>query len=472
MSEHDDTERGESLDRARSRLGAAELEVYDQLIEELDAISPDRPQSALERIGRALDDLPEDASAHLRGAVLAERADWRLDADRVQPARGDVEAALEAGWRPAEVHVTGGWASYELDRPGEARDHFDAALEVDPDRVSALQGRSLALKDIDELELARADLTHALQLAPEDAQLYSLRAEVLAGLGELDRAERDVEQAMELAPRAPDYALDRARLSMVRADTERALEAVDRALQRGETLEGLLLRSHLHRSAGREERARRDALRASNAYPDRAFAFVQLAQIELSRDHVDLAERAADRAVALDAKLPDAYMVRGLVRQKRGRREAASSDLERAREAPAELPMFLLGSFYDVFSVGQFDQSIMDLLGGAGDASAERPGPADLGGLDPGDLMGELFDDSGDLDDRFRPAFEMAMDNAPDLLDQLPDELVEQVGPIDEGRLESLSEMSPEEMEQRLRRLYQWLDAGPDGSDEGAGGTS
>ncbi|MFB6263444.1 MAG: tetratricopeptide repeat protein [Bradymonadaceae bacterium] len=469
MSDRVDTERGEPFERAISRLDESQTERYDRLVASLEPGSSADRHRAHRELDEAIDDLEgRDRDRLLRGALLARRAEIRLDRDRVQGARSDVDEAIDCGWRSIEVHVTGGWANYDLDRPGAAREHFQTVLEVDPDRVSALTGRSLALIEIEELELARADLTHALKLEPDNAELYSLRAEVLAGLNELDRAERDVEQAMELARGDPEYALDRARLAMVRARTDRALEAVERALDREETLEGLLLRSHLHRIADRDARARRDAIHACNAYPDRAFAFVQLAQIELGRGELQLAERAAERAVALDAKLPDAYMVRGLVRRTAGRDEQARSDLERAREASSELPMFLLGSFYDVLPVGHLDPSMMDMVGEMMDGTAGGPGGG-LGGMDPADLMGQMFDESGQIDERFRPAFEMALDNAPDLFDQLPDELVDQLGGVDEEKLESLSDMSSEEMEQRLRTFYEWLDDDSDGSEPPGG---
>ncbi|MFW6330645.1 MAG: tetratricopeptide repeat protein, partial [Gemmatimonadota bacterium] len=208
---------------------------------------------------------------------------------------------MEHGWDGAEVFDAAGWASYGLDRPESAREHFDEALERDPDQVSSLMGRALALIEIDDLDHARSDLTHALNIESNDPELYALRGEVSVRMAQFEQAERDLSQARQLAPAESDYALQLARLLMVQGRAEEASEVIDAAVDDEATaLEALLLRSHIHLLGGRAEEARADAIRASNNFPDEAFAFVQLAHVQLAGGQSNLALKAAERAVELD----------------------------------------------------------------------------------------------------------------------------------------------------------------------------
>jgi tetratricopeptide (TPR) repeat protein len=462
-------------------------ERYEAILDELEPLAEHKPEQALDYVNQILGHIPDDDSYdRLRGALLAQRASLELDVGRDASAREDVERALELGWHDLEAHVTAGWAHYATDRTGRARDYFDDAIEVDPDHVPALTGRALALMEIDELELALADLTHALHLSPDDPELHSLRGEVHVRRQELDRAEDDIRKARQLAPGDPEYALASARLMTVQGETDEAREAIEAAIHQEAGLESLLLYSYLLLLGGEGEEARRYAIRASNQYPDEAFAFVQLVHVELAEGNVSLAKKAADRAVKLDPSLPDGYMVRGATLQMMGDREEAREDMERARQAPAELPMFLLGEFYEEFETSGFHRSMMDLLeqysaSPAGETSAETeagagagPGmpPPGMGDMDPASMMGEMFDESGELDDRVKPLLEMALKNAPNILEQMPSSMLERFGGIDPDRLEDIdfSELDSDDIEAQMKQLHQMLESGQNPFDLFGGG--
>jgi len=459
------------------RLPDDQRDQYDQIVAELDPyIESGTPGPALEKLERILGSIPDDSDHELlRAGLIAERADLELDIDRDESALEDVERALDAGWENADTYATGGWARFAMGRTGAAKDDFDRALELDGDHVSALTGRSLALLEIEEYDLARSDLTHAINLDGQNPELYALRGEAYIGLRELEKAERDTRSARERAPRDPDYALSLARLKLVQGEADEAAEVIDTAIDEEDApLDALLLRSHLSMLAGDKEAARQDAIRASNQYPDEAFAFVQLVHVQLAEGNLSLAKKAADRAVRLDPSLPDAYVVRGTVLRMQGDVEAAQDDLERAHQAPAELPMFLLGSFYDVLEANDFNPSIRDLLDqytsmyepeteAGGDVPHGAP-PGGFDDFDPSDVMERIFDDSGELDDRLEPFLEMAMQNAPNILQNLPSDLVQGLGGVDPSELDDvdLSEMSKGELEQQLERVYEMMQSGQD----------
>jgi len=78
--------------------------------------------------------------------------------------------------------------------------------------------------------------------------------------------------------------------------------------------------------------------------------------------------------------------------------------------------------------------------------------------------MERMFDDSGELDDRLEPFLEMAMQNAPNILQNLPSDLVQGLGGVDPSELDDvdLSEMSKGELEQQLERVYEMMQSGQD----------
>lgn len=446
-------------------LPEGQREQYRQINDELARMTASQ---AVDHLDGILGHIPDDDEhTLLRAGLVAERADLRLEMGHLSDAWDDVQSALEAGWTAPDTYSLAGWIAYTDDRPGRAREQFDRALEADGDLVSALMGRGLALMEDDELELARSDLSHALRLDPENPELYSLRGEVYLGLRDLEQAERDVRKARELDADDPEYGIALARMLMVRGETDEALEVIEDLIDEEDPeLEPLLMRSHLRLISGDSETARRDAIRASNHYPDEAFAFVQLAHSQLADGNLSLALKAAERAVRLDSSLPDGYMVRGTARQMNGQPEKAQEDLERAGQAPAELPMFLLGPFYDVLEAGGYHQSMRDLLRQyrqmySGEAGATG-GPGEMPGMDPEEMMGQIFDESGELDERVKPFLEMAVQNAPSILKNLPPGLLKGMGGLDADRLEEmdLSNLSSDEIESQMKQIYKMFQSG------------
>jgi tetratricopeptide (TPR) repeat protein len=443
-------------------------------------------KKALSSLDSILSNVPDAADYQLlRAALLALRADVYLDMGEPSRAIEDARAAIEGGWRKPQAFDAAGWANYSLDRPEAARDWFNRAIEADPDQISSLMGRALALIDVDEYDHARSDLTHAIKIEGGDAELYALRADVFVRMSKFEQAERDLVQARELEPGQPDYALQLARLMMVQGRSEEAAEVIDEAVEAEETaLEALLLRSHIHLLGGRNKEARADAIRASNNFPDEAFAFVQLAHVQLASGKSNLALKAAERAVELDPSLSDSYMVRGATRHMRGESEGAREDFERAHQAPAELPMFLLGPCYGTLEKAGFQTSMRDMLsryseavtadaqsgqpGVGGGEAGENAGKPPFGSFDPMSLLGQVFDDSGKMKGRFKPFLEMAMKNAPNILKNVPPSLLKNVGGLDPSQLENLdlSEMSSEQMEAQMRQFYEMMQSGENPFDE------
>ncbi len=470
--------------------------MWEQLNAELEPlVTGGAMRQAIERLTAALGMMGSgDETATLRARVLTRRGECLLDLDRADEALEDALQSMELAGRTFENCGLAGWASYHLDEIGRAGEYFDEALEDEPDDVELLTGRALVAMERDDLERARSDLSRALNRDADAAEVLGLRGEVHLEMGDLEAAARDLERAFEQAPQEPEYALMLARLYMVQGETAKALGVIDHAVDEDEdfALEALLLRSHIHRISKDSAAARSDAIRASNLYPDEAFAFVQLAHVQLGQDKLALAKKAAERAVLLDPSLPDSYMVRAAAHKMAGDEEQARQDFERGSQAPPELPMFLMGPAYKAVRVPPmgldpsifeafeeemgskgFDPSAFaEAFGAAGGQGAGGPGAGSMpGGMDPMNMLGKIFDDSGNIRGPFKPIFKMAFKNAPKIVENLPPGLL---GDIDKEELEKIdfSELSPEEMEERMRRFYQMMQSGagpfsPDDDDSG-----
>src|SRR5690554_3017399 len=451
--------------------------MWTQLEAELAPLIEDgAPHQAITRLSAMIETMgpgAEDPGARteddlLRGRFLSRRAELYLDLEEVDDALSDAQAAWKAGWRDGATMAVAGWSSYQLDEPEAALAYFNEAIARKEGDPGMLMGRALVSVELEDYEEARADLTLVLASDGENAEILALRGEVHLRLSELQAAERDLKAARAIDAEDPDYALAMARLHMLRGQVDDALILLDIAVGEGTdmALEAILMRSHLRLTRGEQQLAREDALRASNIYPDEAFAFVQLANVQLADGKLAAGKKAAERAVMLDPSLPDAYAVRGAALQMSGETEAAMADLERASSAPAELPMFLLGPAYDSVEMPSMDSSLFEMLGEGFDPSklADAFGKGGAGGPkmpggDPMGMLDQLFDESGNIRRAFKPIFEMAVKQAPNLMKNLPKSML---GDIDEEQLKKmdLSNLSADQLEAQMRDFYTMMKSG------------
>jgi tetratricopeptide (TPR) repeat protein len=417
-----------------------------------------------------------DLDEAIKAELYVRRGELRIDVEENQQAIEDIRLAFELGASGAAPNGVAAWAFYNMEKFEAARRHFEQALAEAPDEIELLIGHALVLQELDELEHARADLSHAIHVEPTNAELFAMRSEVHLRMKDLAAAERDIRQARELDPEDPDYALTLARLLMVTGNLTGALEVADEAVGPGSdfSLEAILLRSHLRLLSGMSREARNDAMRASNRYSDEAFAFVQLAHVQLAEGNVTLATKAAERAVKLDPSLPDSYLVRGAALQMSGKQDEAREDFQRARQAPAELPMFLLGPAYELLDASGLNMNILDMLDdqaqGGFDPSrldeafqgfAGMPGMGP-GGLDPMAMLGQIFDETGSIRGPLKPFFEMAFKNAPKIMQNMPPGLLSNLGGFDPNQLKDLdlSNLSSEQIEEQMRQFYKMMQSG------------
>jgi tetratricopeptide (TPR) repeat protein len=448
---------------------------------------------AIARIDMILQSIPTDQSNRmLRAAFLAKRGEIYLEGDYNEEAEEDLRHAVHNGIKTPELFAMLGWTHYHMDQADKAREWFDRAVEGNGGDESALMGRALVLQELDELDAARDDLTLALKQATKRAELYAMRSEVYARQSDIEGAERDIKAARAADPQDTDYAIAHARIMTAMGKPRLALDTVEEALKRVEApaLEELLLRSHLRLINGEIEKARQDALTATKSFSDEAFAFVQLAQIQLSDGQIDEALKSARRAVELDDELPDAFLVRGAVRRLKGQHESSKRDLEKASQTQPELPIFLFGAAYGVMDTSDFHADLFAKLKEHDPAPEEAPvteapsGPGmganpfggfpgmggglpGMGGMDPMKMMSQMFDDEGNIRAAFKPIVRMALKNAPSILKNMPSGMLKNMGGVDKEMLENvdLSNMSADQLEAQMKQMYKMMKSGEDPQD-------
>lgn len=407
----------------------------------------------------------------LRGALLARRADLKLEEDDEEGAWEDAQKAMNLGWYDAAVHAIGGWAMLHMEQPKIALEQFTKSIQLNPERARSFVGRALTHLEDDEYDLAREDLSRAIQIDAEDDTAWGIRAEVGLYLGTAEAALRDIERARKLAPEDADYALLHARLALVRGDFDTAKSALNHALKDEDAaLEALCLRSHLRLQGGDLKGARADAIRATNAYPDEAFAFVSLASIQLAEENGSLALKAAERAVTLDPTLPDAYLVRAAAHHLLEDTEAQKADENRIKDEAPELHQFLLGPVADYvdpaafFPVAPAAPKMQKAPKAAGPAPA-MPGldPSSfgipgLGGMNPAAMLDQVFDSEGNIKPAFKPIMKMALKNAPSLMKTMPPSMLESRG-IDPKMLDGvdLDNIDEEQLEAQMKLFYKMM---------------
>jgi tetratricopeptide (TPR) repeat protein len=453
MLKKDQAEQLEAIDRELKTF--LESELYYQAIERLDLI--------LTSIGEF------DDYRLLRGALLARRAEFNLELDDETQAWKDAQKAMNLGWYDARVHSIAGWAMYQTEQYDVALEQFNLAVDLDADRATSYEGRALVHMQLEEWDLARVDVSKSIQLQPDDSSAYASRAEVDIHLGALESAMRDIQKARQLDPTDRDYAHTHAALLVVGGDVKAAIQALNVATKGDDaSLESLLLRSVLRLTEGDIKGAREDAMRASNAHGDEAFAFVQLSQVQMAEGNPGLALKAAERAVKLDPSLPDAYLARANAFRLKGEDEAADTDYSRAKSEPLEMMDFIFGPLAEHLDAAALLKSKPEIAPKNAEAPTGSPfagmpgmGIPGLGGLNPAAMLDQVFDAEGNIKPAFRPIMRMAMKNAPSLLKTMPDGMLKKTG-IDPNMLDNvdLDNIPEDQLEAQMKLFYKMVKSG------------
>ena len=209
----------------------------------------------------------------------------------------EYNALVEEGYREAVIFEERGHAFHSAERYAKALADAEAALDLEPDRVSALLLKAKILNAKGEHTAMLAVLAKAIVAAPEDPNPYFARAEFRYGNGNFELALEDYDRAIARAPRKVLYL-------NIRAD--------------------VLLR------LGRLTEAREAALWATSVEPDYAYSWITLGEILLESGDAKEAVNAFDRGLALYPTLAYGLYYRAVAHAQLGNADDARRDLTKA----------------------------------------------------------------------------------------------------------------------------------------------
>lgn len=298
---------------------------------------------------------PDFAEAHAaRGNLL--RAQGRSDAALREYAR-----ALELNADDAGTQNNLANALLDQGEVDAAATHYRRALELKPDSAEAHNNLGNALRRQGRLGEAAASYRQALILNPTFAGAHSNLSDVQRELGQPAAAVDSSCRAIALEPNLVSAHnslgnawLDLGRFAEAAASYRQAL-ALDPAFVEGHINLGLVARQQ-----GLASAAEASCLAALEANPRAAAAHVLLAELKADRGLFADAEASFERALAIDAELPEAWA--GIAHCRRMTVDDAAWAARAQRIADGRLLprqeahlRFAIGKYFD--DIGDYDQA-------------------------------------------------------------------------------------------------------------------
>jgi tetratricopeptide (TPR) repeat protein len=222
------------LARAEARLGAKDYQAaYDDFLLAQAQLGEGDPRVSF-GLSMTRMSLQEETRAQTQAARLRENPADVEAALKLADARrrnGKVKEALEAIVQAAGADPEDPRVHYELgltlhcwskDHDG-ALPHYDRALALKPDYVSALSYRAIARREAGRADLAIDDFSRLQELTPDTMLIHQNRAFAYVDLADFARAEADFSKVLEARPDQHFYLTQR---GLCRLELRRYEEAI------------------------------------------------------------------------------------------------------------------------------------------------------------------------------------------------------------------------------------------------------
>lgn len=262
----------------------------------------------------------------------------------------------------AEVRRLLGWAELQRNKPDEAIQEFQAALQMEPRDSSAQFGLAQAYRRKSRLDEAAEALDKVGAIDAKFPGLQLERGRLAEARGDIDAAIASYRDALSQSPN--DAALkSRLGAALVLAgevkEAETLLLEVLAAQPYSAEAEHFLGRIELERGSLDEARARFE--RAARLEPTSGLYRLYVAWVALESNEMASSLRELDEALKLDPTLGDAYWLRARIRLRAGLVRDALGDLKRALELnPTRIEAWAaMGECH--YQLGQLNEAIAAL---------------------------------------------------------------------------------------------------------------
>jgi tetratricopeptide (TPR) repeat protein len=265
---------------------------------------------------------------HSREARHLDRGNHYMAANNLEKARVEFRNALQIAPNDATARYDNGVVEERLENLVAAASFYKAAIEADPDHVSARVGLAKLTLIAGFPERALETIKPAFAGHPDDARLLSLRAACESALNNPGAALEDAERAVRLEPKNVDAVAVLAGIYRARDETDKARALLESTLaQVPDNVDLRVLLAHAYGSLKLDSQAEAMLIELTKLRPSEPAHRIRLAQHYMRMKRPDAAEsalRAGIRAMPRDIGLKGALLA--LLASARGR-DAAEREL-------------------------------------------------------------------------------------------------------------------------------------------------
>ncbi len=237
----------------------------------------------------------------------------------------------------AENHFYLGLRLQQQGDPEKARDHYDKAIELNPQFSEAYYNRGNARRASGDHQGAITDYDKAIELNPQFSGAYYNRGNARRASGDHQGAIADYGKAIELNPQDAEAYNNRGNARRASGDHQGAITDYDKAIELNpQDTKAYNNRGNARRASGDHQGAITDYDEAIKINPQDAEAYYNRGNAkQISGDHQG-AITDYDEAIKINPQDAEAYYNRGNAKKASGNEAGAHKDFAKAKELDNE----------------------------------------------------------------------------------------------------------------------------------------
>ena len=293
--------------------------VHDPLIRAQDLIDKGDLRSAAIELRSVLRDNPNNAAAHYRMGITAQRLGDPVAAEK------EFKSARDRGFDIRLINLP-------LAQAYMAQGHFRELLRDFPTQglpadqaAPLLTLRAMAHLSLGDAKAALATAGDAERQSPQFVEAALASARILVSTQDTPGAEAKIERALQLNPRSTEALIMRGQLQNIRGDHLRATETFDTALAfNPRSLSARLERANLLIMDGKDARARADIEEALRLEPRSSMAIFLRAVLAVKAENFAAADSDLTKIATIIARFPRGLFFYAITKFNIGQAEQAA----------------------------------------------------------------------------------------------------------------------------------------------------